>query len=99
MWYLECSNYSLIHKNGYTFASVYSSKCVTVFLNQTIYYELSDVPNVGIEHPFCWFEKVTETMFQTFPCFFGHVESVKNCSVGQTWNIEGMMYSMATVSI
>ena len=26
----------LIQKNGYTFATVYSSKCVTVFLNQTI---------------------------------------------------------------
>ena len=28
--------YSLIQKNGYTFAIVYSSKCVSVFLNQTI---------------------------------------------------------------
>ena len=28
--------YSLIQKNGDTFATVYSSKCVTVFLNQTI---------------------------------------------------------------
>ena len=26
----------LIHKNGYTFATKYSSKCVTVFLNQTL---------------------------------------------------------------
>ena len=30
-WY-----YSLIQKNGYTFAIVYGSKCVTVFLNQTL---------------------------------------------------------------
>ena len=28
--------YSLIQKNGYTFAIVYSSKCVSVFLNQTL---------------------------------------------------------------
>ena len=29
-------SYSLIQKNGYTFSSVYSSKCVTVLLNQTL---------------------------------------------------------------
>ena len=29
--------YSLFQKNGYIFAIVYSSKCVTVFLNQTLY--------------------------------------------------------------
>ena len=29
--------YSLIQKNGYTFATVYFSKCVTVFLNQTLF--------------------------------------------------------------
>ena len=29
--------YSLIQKNGDTFAIVYSNKCVTVFLNQTLY--------------------------------------------------------------
>ena len=28
--------YSLNKKNGYTFAIVYCSKCVTVFLNQTL---------------------------------------------------------------
>ena len=28
--------YSLIQKNGDTFTTVYSSKCVTIFLNQTI---------------------------------------------------------------
>ena len=27
--------YSLMQKNGYTFATVYSSKCVSVFLHQT----------------------------------------------------------------
>ena len=37
-WYLQFHHsYSLIHKNGYTFASVYSSKCVTIFLNQTLH--------------------------------------------------------------
>ena len=30
--------YSLIQKNGDTFATVYRSECVTVFLNQTIFY-------------------------------------------------------------
>ena len=30
------STYSLIQKNGDTFAIVYSSKCVTIFLNQTL---------------------------------------------------------------
>ena len=30
------TEYSLIQKNGYTFAIVYSSKCVSVFLNQTL---------------------------------------------------------------
>ena len=30
------NKYSLIQKNGYTFASVYTSKCVTVFFNQTL---------------------------------------------------------------
>ena len=30
------ATYSLIQKNGYTFTTVYSSKCVTVFLNQTL---------------------------------------------------------------
>ena len=30
------STYSLIQKNGDTFAAVYSSKCVPIFLNQTI---------------------------------------------------------------
>ena len=30
--------YSLIQKNGYTFATVYCSKCVSVFLNQTLVY-------------------------------------------------------------
>ena len=34
-WFFP-QTYSLIQKNGDTFASVYSSKCVTVFLNQTI---------------------------------------------------------------
>ena len=29
-------SYSVIQKNGYTFASVYTSKCVTVFFNQTL---------------------------------------------------------------
>ena len=28
--------YSLIQKNGYTFAIVYCSKCLTVFLNQML---------------------------------------------------------------
>ena len=30
--------YSLIQKIGYTFATVFCSKCVTVFLNQTLNY-------------------------------------------------------------
>ena len=34
------ANYSLIQKDGYTFATVHRSKCVTVFLNQTL-----DVPS------------------------------------------------------
>ena len=32
----DVNRYSLIQKNGYTFAIVYSSKCVTVFLNQML---------------------------------------------------------------
>ena len=32
--------YSLIQKNGETLATVYSSKCVTVFLNQTIHTQM-----------------------------------------------------------
>ena len=33
--YLNFALYSLFQKNGYTFATVYNSKCVTVFLKQT----------------------------------------------------------------
>ena len=36
IWKLKLHKYSLIQKNGYTFAFVYSSKCVTVFLKQTL---------------------------------------------------------------
>ena len=35
-------NYSLIQKNGDTFATVYNSKCVTVFLKQTLESESMD---------------------------------------------------------
>ena len=33
--------YSLMQKNGYTFATVYNSKCVSVFLHQTILVRLA----------------------------------------------------------
>ena len=35
-WLLLESNNVCFKKNGYTFAIVYSSKCVTIFLNQTL---------------------------------------------------------------
>ena len=34
--YRKDVKYSLIQKNNYTFSTVYCSKCVTVFLNQTL---------------------------------------------------------------
>ena len=40
--------YSLIQKNGYTFATVYRGKCVTIFLNQTLHW------NVGSNDCFGW---------------------------------------------
>ena len=44
--YLLLFTYSLIQKNGYTFATVFSNKCVTVFLNQTLHIFL--ITNVWI---------------------------------------------------
>ena len=35
--------YSLMQKNGYTFATIYSSKCVSVFLHQTLGITYKDI--------------------------------------------------------
>ena len=43
MAYFALYIYSLIQKNGYTFASVYSTKCVTVFLKQTLITPISQL--------------------------------------------------------
>ena len=45
--------YSLMQKNGYTFATVYNSKCVSVFLHQTISTITIQVPIGPFTSPDC----------------------------------------------
>ena len=60
-------HYSLIQKNRYTFASVYSSKCVTVFLNQTlILEEWTQHPQYGFSQ---WKQILFEVAFSIYMIF------------------------------
>ena len=76
--------YSLMQKIGYTFAIVYSSKCVSVFLHQTLHYQKSDILLFWDSwHFFVCFTKLL------FFCLFykivlknqAHVLAVKSCRV------------------